>query len=288
MTRKFDHLVLPVNDLAQARGFYERLGFTTTPDAQHPWGTSNFLVQLQGCFLEVLSVTRPELIAPAAEGHFNFGAFNREFLAKRQGMSMLVFRSDDACSDQAEFTAKGLQTYAPFDFQRQAKLPDGREVTVGFSLAFVTHPDMSDAVFFCCQQHAPQYFWRPEYQRHSNGAMACSGVTMTAAEPAAFSEFFAKLRNCEPVATAANEIVCGPQSDEIKVVTPERFGELSPGNRVAAGACFAAFRIVVADLAATASLLQDAGIDARRHADGLQVGADQAFGVTIEFVASGQ
>ena len=51
---------------------------------------------------------------------------------------MLVFASDDARRDQAAFAESGLETYAPFDFERRAKLPDGSEVTVGFSLAFVT------------------------------------------------------------------------------------------------------------------------------------------------------
>ena len=52
MTRGIDHLVLAVRDLEKARTFYQRLGFTLTPRAQHPWGTANHLAQLNGCFLE--------------------------------------------------------------------------------------------------------------------------------------------------------------------------------------------------------------------------------------------
>ena len=114
MTRGIDHLVLVVRDLEKAHAFYAALGFTLTPRAVHPWGTTNHLAQLRGCFLELLAVPEPGKIAPAKPGEFGFGAFNRDFLARREGMSMLVFESHDARRDQAEFASCGLQTYAPF------------------------------------------------------------------------------------------------------------------------------------------------------------------------------
>src|SRR5262249_18581637 len=148
MKRAIDHLVLAVNDLEAAREAYRRMGFTLTPPAQHPWGTSNSLAQFQGNFLELLAVADPAKIPPAEAGRFSFGAFNQAFLRRRQGLSMLVFQSTDARRDQAEFAARGLETYEPFDFSRQAKLPDGSLKIVAFSLAFVTEPRMPDAAFF--------------------------------------------------------------------------------------------------------------------------------------------
>src|SRR5260370_22869197 len=141
--RPLDHLVLCVRDLAAARAWYARLGFTLTPRALHPFGTANSLVQLQGNFLELLAVANRARIPSAEPGSFGFAGFNDAFLAAREGMSMLVFGSDDARRDQVEFAASGLDTYAPFDFSRRASLPDGGQVTCGFSLPFVTdrrHP----------------------------------------------------------------------------------------------------------------------------------------------------
>jgi hypothetical protein len=60
--RGIDHLVLCVRSLEAAHETYTRLGFTLTPPAQHPWGTANRLVQLQGNFLELLAIADPKKI----------------------------------------------------------------------------------------------------------------------------------------------------------------------------------------------------------------------------------
>ena len=142
MDRPIDHLVICVRDLERASAFYERLGFTLTPRAQHPFGTANRLAQFKGNFLELLAVADAARIPLSRSGHFSFGAFNAHYLERLQGMSMLVFASSDARRDHAEFASRSLDTYAPFDFSRAARLPDGREVTVAFSLAFVTHAEI--------------------------------------------------------------------------------------------------------------------------------------------------
>jgi len=193
MTRGLDHIVHAVHDLGAVRRQYGALGFTTTPPALHPWGTGNALVQLDRSFVEILSVEQPqEIVAPAA-GEFSFGQFTREFLALREGMSMLVFSSDDANADLARWRGSGVQTYAPFGFSRTATLPDGEQVTVSFSLAFATHPDMPHAGWFVCQQHAPEHFWKPQYQHHDNGASRMDSVWLQAEEPARCAEFLAAL-----------------------------------------------------------------------------------------------
>ena len=108
MKRGIDHLVLCVNDLELSTAFYRQLGFTTTPRARHPWGTDNCLIQLAGSFIELLTVSSPALISAAGPKTFSFGAFNQDFLAHREGMSMLVFESKDAETDREEFMARGL------------------------------------------------------------------------------------------------------------------------------------------------------------------------------------
>ncbi|HYC14339.1 MAG TPA: VOC family protein [Stellaceae bacterium] len=286
MKRSIDHLVLAVHDLETARAAYARLGFTLTPRAQHPFGTANSLVQLQGNFLELLAIADPGAIRPAAAGHFGFAEFNRGFLAKREGMSMLVFASKDARGDHREFRERGLQTYEPFDFERKAKLPDGSEVTVGFSLAFVTEPRMPDAAFFACQQHAPQHFWKPEYQRHPNGARAVLEVTMLASDPAGYADYFGKLVEPQAVKRSEGALEVTLEGGKLTMLDATRLAQRFPGVRlrdVLRKPYFAGYSIGVADLAAAEALLKGKGVAFTRSGDRLHIAAEHAFGTMIEF-----
>ena len=289
MTRGIDHIVLCVAELEAARRFYEGLGFTTTPPARHPFGTANSLVQLQGNFIELLGVAEPDRIPPHAPGHFSFGAFNRDYLTRRQGFSMLVFQSDDARADQAEFAAKGLDTYEPFDFSRKAALPDGQEVTVGFSLAFVTHPAMPEAAFFTCQQHAPEHFWKPDYQAHANGAVAISEVVMAVDEPADVADFFTKLQPEASLAVEAGQMTVTTSRGRIAVLAPARLAQRFPGLATAAAPetpHFAGYRVTVADLDRTEDLLRKQQVDFQIGEGVLNVAPGDAFGVALEFAAA--
>lgn len=287
MGRGIDHLVLAARDLESTRGFYARLGFTLTPRAQHPWGTANHLVQLEGCFLELLGVAEPEKITSATPGTFGFGAFNRDFLVQREGMSMLVFESHDARADRDEFAAKQLSDFALFDFERQAKLPDGGTARVAFSLAFVADATMPEAAFFVCQQHAPQYFWKPEYQRHANGARAIAEVSMVAADPPVLADFFARMQGERAVRRSGEGLRVTTARGTIAVLSPREFAKRFPGARIANAPPtphFAAYRIVVADLDAAHAHLRANGIAHRRDAGVAQIMPEHAFGVAIEFV----
>lgn len=284
--RGIDHLVLCVNDLDKARAFYERLGFTCTPRALHPWGTGNVLVQLQGNFLEVLAILDPAKLLPPTPGQFDFGRFCAEYLKKRQGFAMLVFQSKDARADQAAFKAAGLDTYASFDFERQAKLPDGTSARVAFSLAFVTHRRMPEAAFFCCQQHAPQYFWKPEYQKHANGARVVGEVVMRAPDPAVFADFFAGVQGRDAVRAAEGRLDVRTALGAVTLLDPRRIAERFPDMALPGptdSPILAGYRIDVDDIAATEKVLRGNNVLARRHRGRLIVDPTDAFGVAIEF-----
>src|SRR5262245_29857021 len=135
-----NHLVITGRDLDALRSAYQALGFTVTPRGQHSFGTGNSIIQLHGTYLELLSVTVPSDVPEHSAGHFSFAAFNRDYLARHEGFSMIVFETPNARADIQTWRAAGLQTYEPYDFSRMAKMPDGTEVKVGFSLAFVSHP----------------------------------------------------------------------------------------------------------------------------------------------------
>jgi catechol 2,3-dioxygenase-like lactoylglutathione lyase family enzyme len=286
MTRGIDHLVLCVRDLDAARAFYRRLGFTLTPKALHPWGTGNSLAQFRGSFLEILAVAEPAKIAPPEPGGFSFGWFNASFLEKREGFSMLVLQTQDARADSRAFQAAGLDAYPPFYFERQAKLPDGTQAMVAFTTAFVADPRMPEAGFFTCQQHSPQHFWRPEYQKHANGALGVTEAMMRAPDPLAFAEFFAGLQDKDAVRPSPGRLDVAMGDGRLTVLDPRGIAARFPGMEFAGakdGPVFVGYRVKVADLAAAGALLKKNGVAHRRVGDALVVGPREAFGAAVEF-----
>ncbi|KJE35398.1 hypothetical protein UF64_12410 [Thalassospira sp. HJ] len=178
MSRAIDHIVLCVNDLDAAISAYARLGFTVTPRAVHPFGTGNALVQLDGMYIELLSVVDPDKIAETDLAEpFSFPIYNRDYLRHREGMSMLALQSDDAEEDREKFMVAGAAVPPVFHFERDAKTPEGDTVGVAFSLAYANHPLLRHAVTFVCQhRHPVQNFYFPAYQTHQNGALAIGKV----------------------------------------------------------------------------------------------------------------
>ena len=163
MPRGLDHIVHAVRDLDAAAEFYSRAGFAVGARNRHPWGTHNRIVQFPGCFVELITVGEPELILPLPARAFSFGGFTRDFLARREGLSMLVLESKGAAADVVTFEKAGISSFDQFDFEREAKRPDGSTVKVAFSLALATDPMAPDIGYFTCQQHHPENFWNPGF-----------------------------------------------------------------------------------------------------------------------------
>src|SRR5947209_1642608 len=96
MPRALDHVVLACRNLDALAERYRALGFQVGPRNRHPWGTENHIVQFDGVFLELVGrgvgFQRPAPDDPV----FPFAGFLDDFLREREGLAMLVLRSDDA------------------------------------------------------------------------------------------------------------------------------------------------------------------------------------------------
>jgi hypothetical protein len=241
---------------------------------------------LNGCFLELLTVGRPELIPTSNGQSFSFGAYNAEFLSRREGMSMLAFESHDAQADRDEFAQRGLPPLENFHFERSATLPDGAHVRVAFTLAFATDPRMPEAAFFCCQQHAPQYFWKPQYQSHANGAETIDEVVMVSEDPTSLVDFFCKIQERESVETSGDRLVVDTPRGQITVHSPESARQHFAGmdfSIVSTSPYFLGFAVHVSDLERVASHLQSNGVPFVSAAKSIHVSPNDALGVIIEF-----
>lgn len=287
--RGIDHLVVAVKDLEAARVVWQRLGFTMTPRAVHPWGTCNTLAQLDHCFIEVLAVADPALIKATTKRSFSFGAFNRDFLKKREGGSMLVLESADADADIADFAAHGLDTFLRFDFERQAKQPDGEIARVAFSLAFTRAPGTKASGFFTCQQHEPQNFWHAAYQRHANTATTVQSVAFVARNPADYHEFLKDFSGVDTLRASSAGVFAATPRGEIAILTPTAFASFY-GEAALAGASgdldMRGVTFGVAEFGDAAASLVAGGLPVIDHRDALIVPASAALGLTVAFRAN--
>ncbi len=289
MARGLDHIVHAVRDLDAAAALYGRLGFQVGARNRHSrtWGTRNHIVQLPGTFVEVLAVTEPGGIAPHGPRFFSFGAFNRDFLAHQQGLSMLVLEGH-GMADVEAFRAAGIGDFELYEFTREGKRPDGATIKLAFALAFSRDVGAPDVGFFSCQQKYPENFWDAAFQVHANTAAAVAGVVLVADNPSDHHIFLsAFVGERELLATSSGITLKTPRGD-IQVMNPTAFAnhfDVAPPN-VARGARLAALRFAVRDFDKAAGLLTGAGVALRRHRERLVIGPQAAIGATLVFEAA--
>ncbi len=254
-----DHIVLACRDLNATASRFERSGFTLTPEAHHPWGTANRLVQLDGSFLELLAIANDESIVPAEAGKFSFGAFNRQFLAAEEGASMMVLRGAGR-SDQRRFEAAGIGPFDLFSFERTAVQPDGTAKTVAFDLAFAMSEQLPNISFFTCLNKYPENFWKPAYQVHPNGARKLARITIVADNPSDHHAFLSAYSRQREMRATSFGIDIDTDQGTISVLTPIGFETLY-GQPAPAATNFlpaiTAYDVIVDDTAKVKSILNE-------------------------------
>ncbi len=284
MARGLDHIVHAVHDLDACAALYERLGFIVGARNRHDWGTHNRLVQLPGFFVELLTVAEPDKLG--ADGFSQlFGAHNRDFLSRHEGLSGLLVESRDAAADAVLFGAAGIGASAALRFEREGRRPDGTPIRVGFSLAFARDPAGAEAGFAACQQHFPENFWNPAFQAHPNGATGVAGVVVVAENPSDHHIFLSALTGERELLATSSGITVKTPRGTIQVMEPlayaQHFGVAAPD--LSRGARLAALMFSVRDRAHVAALLEHAKIPAATRMERIVVGPQDAMGATLVF-----
>lgn len=289
MLRGLDHIVHAVRDLDAAAEFYQRAGFTVGARNRHPWGTHNRIVQLDGFYFELLSVEEPEKIAPPTPRSFSFGDFNRDFLAARQGFSMLLLKSGDAAADARAFKAAGIGDFEVFDFAREGLRADGSVTKLAFSLAFAEEASSPDVRFAVCQHHFPENFWNPALQQHANGAGQMIGAVMVANDPAAHADFLKSLMGVEQLEAEMGGVVAKTPRGSLGILTPAAFRERYGVAAVAGeGARLAGLCMAVDRLEAVGEVLRGSGVSSSRLGEAVAISPDAACGATLIFEPAGK
>lgn len=284
MARGLDHIVHAVRDLDACAALYERLGFIVGARNRHDWGTHNRVVQLPGFFVELLTMAEPEKLGSDGLSQ-RFGAPNRDFLARHEGLSGLLLASRDAAADAALYRDAGIADSEELRFGREGRRPDGTPIRLAFSLAFARDPAGAEAVFAACQHHFPENFWNPAFQQHRNGATAVDGVVMVADNPSDHHVFLSAFTGERELLATSSGITVRTPHGAIQVMEPSayarHFGVAPPDT--AHGARLAALILAVRDCARVAALLRGAKLTATEQMGRIVVGPQDAMGVTLVF-----
>jgi catechol 2,3-dioxygenase-like lactoylglutathione lyase family enzyme len=283
MPRGLDHIVHAVRDLDAAADLYRRLGFTVGARNRHPWGTHNHIVQFPGFFIELLTLAEPDKLG--SDGFsLLFGAYNGDFLKRDEGLSLLILESRDAAADESAFRAAGIAGSQVMRFEREARHPDGSAVKVGFSLAFADNKAAPDIHFAVCQQHYPENFWNPAFQKHANSVSGVAGVVAVSEEPERHLAFMQSFVGASATINEAGFAIATPRGT-IEVVTPaafvRRFGVTPPD--VSRGARLAALRFTAADASLVQSAPELAGIGGLYTENATVTGRRDAMGAVLVF-----
>jgi hypothetical protein len=284
VARGLDHVVHAVRDLNRAAELYRRLGFTVGARNRHPWGTHNHIVQLPGFFIELLAVEEPEKIGSDGFSEL-FARFNQSFLARQEGLSLLILESTDAASDAAAFRAAQVAAADVLTFERDGRRPDASAVKVGFSLAFARNAKAPEIGFATCQQHFPQNFWNPAFQAHANTVTGINAAVIVAENPADHHIFLSAFTGVRDLQATSSGIAAATPRGAVKVLDPtafrDQFGAEPP--HVGAGARLGALQLAVGDRDALATALKAGRLGFATHRGRTIVAPDAALGATLVF-----
>jgi catechol 2,3-dioxygenase-like lactoylglutathione lyase family enzyme len=236
--RGIDHAMILVRDLDRARDTYARMGFTLTPRGFHSLGSQNHCIMFGRDYLELMAL--PASPPPAYH-------YYADFLSNGEGVGALALASDDAAGAYAELAQAGIPAEPPLALSRPVKdLGEAR-----FTLVQLPPSQTPGFRTFVCQHHTRDIVWRPEYQRHANGAAGIKSVTIATPDPARYARVLDGL----PVAYSHADT-----------------------------AAVAAIRIRVDDKKAAAGSLKRGGFSPVALKDGaLAVGAGETHGILLVF-----
>jgi len=284
MARGLDHIVHAVSDLDAAADFYRRAGFNVGARNKHPWGTHNHVVQFPGFFIEVLTVAEPEKLGDDGLSQ-HFGIPGREAIARGDGLAMLVLESTDSEADMADFARLGIGISPVLPFSREAVLPDGSATTVGFSLVFAKDTLSPDTTFFTCKQQNPAAFWKPDFQRHPNGAGGVLGAVLVAENPADHHIFLEAFTGVRDLHSSSLGVTAKTPRGDVEIMDSaafrDQFGDVVKAN--GEGALLKGLRLAVADLDALEDVLKAGGVTSHRRAGRIVISPQAAFGATLIF-----
>lgn len=155
---------------------------------------------------------------------------------------------------------------------------------------FMLSPDVAAEGLVCVVRHlTPELVFQHEVQRHPNGTVALTGVTLCIEDLDQAASRYESLLGIEPARPASSERIrrFALGSQWLELASPSALRDRYSGARLPPAPCFAGVTVRVRSLAQTVALLggNDVAFQ-RRGGDGVWTCAEAAGNTIVEFVAS--
>lgn len=271
-----DHVVLVVRDLDGARGAFARMGFTVTPRGDHTLGSKNHCVMFGHDYIELLT-------SPAENPHPS-RQYYTEFARAGDGLAGIALKSADAKGAYTELLWAGFQPGDTLEFSRPVALPEGtREAR--FRVVQPRAGSTPGGRVFVCEHLTRDLVWRPEYQRHANGATGLAAIAIVCNDVAKTAQTYERLfdSRAKPIAEG---LLVETADTPLAFVTAQSLAKRLPDLWISArpAPLFAALFVRVADRDAAERALKAGGLEPARMPDGsVALGADAAHGMALVF-----
>ena len=151
--------MIAVRDLDAAATDFKGLGFTLTPRGRHSIGSQNHCIMLGSTYIELL-------VAPVAHPWLDY------YRSFGEGLAAIALSTADADATYAQLKSKGARR--PMDLSRP--------VEGGVAKFRLVQIEGAPQLFFV-QHLTRQFVWRPEWQKHANGARELVHVSLSAKTP---------------------------------------------------------------------------------------------------------
>jgi len=186
-----DHLLTFVHDLDEAARFYDRLGFTLTPESRiEAMGIVNRLILFADAsdgaanFIELMSVFDAERLPPAMAA----------LLSGEEGIKSMVLSFGNVEKARAHFVALGCPFGPPAHVRREWQLSATESVWPEFDVLL----PVDDVITFNgCRYYNVELYRQPAWTSHRNGASAFDRIDCAAADPQAAASRLADILGAE-------------------------------------------------------------------------------------------
>ncbi|MCL4746563.1 MAG: VOC family protein [Burkholderiaceae bacterium] len=246
----------------EAVAVFRRLGFQVTPRGYHTLGSINHLVVLGSTYVELLGVP---------DGN---AAVRPELRDAPEGLSGLVFRSDDADATHAAVVSRGAPVQPVQRFGRPVIVDGQARDAVFRTVRTVPGSSAAGRVYFC-EHLTAELVWHGPWQRHDNGALDLVAISVRVNDPQRERALFRALLGEAAIADRGRDDGgFEVRTDPVRIVVA----------RSAAAPAMTALAIRVRSLERVSQVLVASGVDFSESGDALTVAARDAFNVEMNFV----